>query len=160
MAERFEGAVFATGLLSRFNLENGEMCWTSAGHYPPILIRSDVTVGALACNPTTPWGLGSLDISKHAVVATEHLEPGDSILFFTDGVIEARQPGGFEFGLERLVDLAGQHASNQIEPEETARLILRAVLDHQNGGLNDDATLVLFRWNGPGSGASKGSRDS
>jgi serine phosphatase RsbU (regulator of sigma subunit) len=107
-------------------------------------------VGELACPPTPPWGLGSTFGPRvAAVVATESLEPGDGVLFYTDGVIEAHPVGGAPFGLERLADIAGRHASDQLEPEENVRHIIRAVLDHQEAELADDATLVLVRWNGP-----------
>jgi serine phosphatase RsbU (regulator of sigma subunit) len=82
-------------------------------------------------------------------VATEALEPGDSVLFYTDGVVEAHRPGEAHFGVDRLVDLVGQHASDQLEPEEVIRHVVRAVLEHQHDELADDATLVLFRWHGP-----------
>ena len=84
-----------------------------------------------------------------ATVATEALEPEDSVLFYTDGVIETHLPGKEEFGVERLADLVGQHASDQLEPEEIIRRLVRSLLEHQDDRLVDDATLVLFKWNGP-----------
>jgi serine phosphatase RsbU (regulator of sigma subunit) len=67
----------------------------------------------------------------------------------THGVVEAHLPREKEFGVDRLVDLATQHASNQLEPEEIVRHLVRSVLDHQSDRLPDDATVVLFQWNGP-----------
>ena len=85
------------------------------------------------------------------MVASEHLEPGDSVLFHTDGVTEAHVPGGEAFGTERLADLAGRHASDQLDPAEIVRHLVSAVLDYKPDRLDDDATLVLVRWDGPGS---------
>jgi len=82
------------------------------------------------------------------MVATTALEPGDSVLFYTDGVVEAHLPGREQFGVERLTDLVGQHAADQLEPEEIVRRLVRAVLDHQDDHLADDATMVLVQWNG------------
>jgi serine phosphatase RsbU (regulator of sigma subunit) len=65
-------------------------------------------------------------------------------------VVEARQPDGEEFGVDRLIDLAGQHASDRLEPEEVVRRLVRAVLDHQQSHLSDDASLVLVQWHQPG----------
>ena len=70
------------------------------------------------------------------------------MLFYTDGVVEAHEWGGEQFGVDRLADLVGQQTSDQQEPEETVRRVVHAVLDHQ-GDLADDATLVLVRWTGP-----------
>ena len=69
-----------------------------------------------ACPPTLPWGLGA-GVSQ-PVVAEISLEPGDAVLFYTDGVIEGRARSGGGFGLDRLVDVVGQNASDQIAAEE------------------------------------------
>lgn len=145
---QYHGAVFATGLLSRIDLETGEMAWTNAGHPTPILIRGGTALGELRCPPTVPWGLASITNTVGApAVATEALEPGDSVLFYTDGVVEAHLPGGEQFGVDRLIDLATQHASDQEEPEEIVRQVVTAVRNHQSDELPDDATIVLFKWN-------------
>lgn len=148
MAKQFSQS-FATGQLARIDLDTGVMTWSNAGHPPPMLIRGGRFICELQCPPTPPWGLGSLSDSEIATTATEALEPGDSVLFHTDGVTEARMPDGERFGVERLADLAGQHASDQLEPEEIVRRLARSVIEHQHDQLADDATLVLVQWHGP-----------
>lgn len=148
VAEQFPHA-FATGQLARLEVDTGAMTWLNAGHPRPMLIRGGQVIGEMTDEATLPWGLGSLVDARPATVATAALEPGDSVLFYTDGVVEAHVPGGAEFGTSRLADLASQHASDQLEPEEVVRRLVRSVLEHQDDRLSDDATLVLMQWNGP-----------
>ena len=150
MANQFPPMAFTTGQLARFDLDRGHLTWTNAGHPLPLLLRGGQVIKALECPPTLPWGLGALDQTTAATtVATESLEPGDSVLFYTDGVVEAHLPGREQFGVERLADIVGQHAADQLEPEVIARRVVSAVLEHQDDHLADDATIVLFQWNGP-----------
>ncbi|MGH9301653.1 MAG: PP2C family protein-serine/threonine phosphatase [Acidimicrobiales bacterium] len=147
----FDQGAFATGQLVRIELDTGRMSWTNAGHPLPLLIRAGQVVGELVCAPTPPWGYGSLLGGGTAPpLATEALEPSDDILFYTDGVIEARTPRGARFGIDRLADLATQHSSEHLEPEEIVRHLIRSVIEHQSDHLADDASLVVARWQGPG----------
>ncbi|HET9689526.1 MAG TPA: PP2C family protein-serine/threonine phosphatase [Acidimicrobiales bacterium] len=149
IAGQFDGSVFATGLLMRADLDTGVVRITNAGHPPPILIRGGAAVRLLACPPTVPWGLAAATGTvPDPSVTTEQLEPGDRVLFYTDGVIEARTADGEEFGTDRLVDLATRHADDLEQAEEVVRHIVGAVLEHQSNQLPDDATVVLFEWNG------------
>lgn len=142
---------FATGQLARIDLETGSMTWTNAGHPLPMLIRGGQVIDQLECAPTLPWGLSSLLHGQpgEATVATQSLEPGDSVLFYTDGVTEAHSLDGGRFGPDRLADLAGQHASDLLEPEEIVRRLVRSVVEHQSDQLADDATMALVQWHGP-----------
>lgn len=63
--------------------------------------------------------------------------------------MEARGADGQEFGLERLGDLLEREAASGLPPEEVLRRLVRAVLEHRQGELRDDATLVLMQWDGP-----------
>jgi len=149
IAKHFPRLAFATGQLVEIDVETGVLTWTNAGHPAPLLIRGGQVVRELACRPTLAWGLGSTFAAPVPVtVASERLEPGDSVLFYTDGVTEAHVPGGEEFGIERLADLAGRHASDQLDPAEILRRLVGAVLDYKSDRLDDDATLVLVRWDG------------
>jgi serine phosphatase RsbU (regulator of sigma subunit) len=67
------------------------------------------------------------------------------VLLYTDGVTEARTADGELFGLDRLVDLLEREAASGRTAEELLRRLVRAVLDHQAGGLRDDATLLVQR---------------
>ena len=103
---------FATGQLAQIDVETGTLTWTNAGHPLPLLVRDGRVVKELECAPTPPWGLGPvLDERRPPMIATEALEPGDCLLFHTDGVTEAHVRGGELFGIERLTDLTGRHAS-------------------------------------------------
>jgi hypothetical protein len=77
------------------------------------------------------------------------LEADDVVLLYTDGVTEARTPDGELFGLDRLADLLEREAASGLQAGELLRRLVRAVLDHQAGGLRDDATLLLLvQWTG------------
>lgn len=141
---------FASGQIAQIDLDTGVMTWTNAGHPLPLLVRGGRVVGELACPATPPWGLGSVVSSgRTPTVSTEALEPGDGVLFHTDGVTEARSTSGGQFGVDRLMDLLGQHAADDLEPEEIVRRLVRSVRDHRVIDLADDATLVLVEWKGP-----------
>jgi serine phosphatase RsbU (regulator of sigma subunit) len=83
-------------------------------------------------------------------VGQESLEPGDRLLFYTDGVTEARSAEGEQFGAQRLADLVvREDAAGQPAPE-TMRRLMHAILAHQAGQLRDDATTMLVEWQGGG----------
>jgi serine phosphatase RsbU (regulator of sigma subunit) len=147
ITSRYEQAAFVTGQLAKLNVETGRLQWTNAGHPRPLHIRGGKVIGELDCPPTVPWGLGIR--ADGVVVAEAALQPGDSLLFYTDGVIEGRDRSGGGYGLERLTDLVGQTASHELSPEEIVRQVGRAVVDHHHLRLDDDATLLIVQWRGP-----------
>jgi serine phosphatase RsbU (regulator of sigma subunit) len=145
LAAGYDDLSFATGLVGTLAAGTGRLEWTCAGHPPPLLLRGRKAVAELGCDPTVPFGLGT----GTPAVSSCDLEPGDAVLLYTDGVTEAHSPGGEQFGLGRLTDLLERESAGGHEPEELLRRLVRAVLDHQDGQLRDDATLLLLRWAGP-----------
>ena len=133
-----------TGQLATLDLTTGTLAVAGGGHPWPLLLRGTAVVGELAGEPCTPMGLG-----RPPVVSETQLEPGDRVVFYTDGVVEARSPAGEEFGLARLGDLLGRAAAAQEIPAETMRRLTHSVLAHEAGQLRDDATLLLVGWRGP-----------
>jgi serine phosphatase RsbU (regulator of sigma subunit) len=121
----------------------GRLEWSCAGHPPPLLLRGRKVVAELANDPVLPFGLRG-----RPKLGSADLEPGDAVLLYTDGVTEARAADGDLFGLDRLTDLLEQEAASGRPPEEMLRRLVRALLEHQNGGLRDDATLLLVQWTG------------
>ncbi|PNG16330.1 PP2C family protein-serine/threonine phosphatase, partial [Streptomyces cahuitamycinicus] len=88
------------------------------------------------------------DLGLPTTLCREQLEPGDQLLLYTDGIIEARDAKGREFGRDRFVDFVIRHQADGLPAPETLRRLVRAVLEHHNGHLNDDATVLLCEWHG------------
>ena len=146
LAEYYDDVSFATGIVARLATGSGRLEWSCAGHPRPLLLRGRKVVAELSCDPVLPFGLG--DMTPKPVI--EELEPDDMLLLYTDGVTEARTADGELFGLDRLADLLEREAASGRTAEELLRRLARSVLDHQAGGLRDDATLLLVQWTGPG----------
>jgi serine phosphatase RsbU (regulator of sigma subunit) len=140
------GERFVTAVLGRLDLDTGEFSWLSAGHPAPLLLRGHKVLRALEMEPCQPLGLLDLAGGDPPQVQHESLEPGDRLLMFTDGVDEARGRDGGFFGMQRLAEfVAKQSASGEPTPEVMRRL-QRAVLEHQQGQLQDDATTLFVEW--------------
>lgn len=148
VADQFGAERFVTGQLARLDLATGELTWVNAGHPHPLLWRGGRPLEDLRCETSLPMGLGSVP----AGVATVSLDPGDAVLFFTDGVIEARSPDGELFGRSRLARLWLEASVDVDIPSEMLRKLCHSVLDHQRGRLQDDATLLLVAWTGTRAG--------
>ncbi len=148
VATEFGDDKFATAQLATLSLSKGRLSWLNAGHPAPMVIRNGRRTD-LVSEVCLPLGLAGTHGFTDVQVTETDLEPGDLVLFFTDGVVEARSTEGEEFGRRRLADLLERAALANQTPAETVRLLGHAVLDHQEGMLQDDATLLLLVWDGP-----------
>jgi serine phosphatase RsbU (regulator of sigma subunit) len=142
---RFGPERFVTAVLAELDLASGRFRWIRAGHPAPLLLRGSKVVKTLWGDGGLPLGLGSAGGETE-----ESLEPGDQVVFFTDGVTEARSPDGTFFGTDRLADLVSRASAGGQPPPETLRRLMHSILDHQGGDLQDDATAVLVEWAGQG----------
>ena len=79
-------------------------------------------------------------------VATELLQPGDQVLFYTDGAVETRSASGEPFGVPRLADLFLRASLEAVPPSETVRRLSSSILAYNGAGLSDDATLLLLTY--------------
>lgn len=141
---QFTRSAYTTGQIGSLDDGTGELTWLNAGHPLPLLVRDQSFVGELPCRPSLPMGLGGMPIE----VAVAHLQPGDRVLFHTDGIIESESPEGEQFGMERLADLLVRAASDGTPPAEMARRLAAAVLDFNGQTLRDDATLLMIEYHG------------
>jgi hypothetical protein len=150
LLDAFHGAVFTTGTVVDLDTDTGVLSWVNAGHPPPLLLREHRLVKTLTCAPAPPLGLRlPADVQRVPfTVCQERLEPGDQVLLYTDGVTEARSPEGEFFGEARLADLLTRNLAAGLPVPETMRRVVRALLEHQQGQLADDATLLLVEWRG------------
>jgi serine phosphatase RsbU (regulator of sigma subunit) len=137
-------SAFATAQLASLDLETGVLTWLNAGHPLPLLVRDRGFVRQLACRPSFPMGLNGTVLE----IATDQLQPGDRVLFYTDGVTESRSPDQEMFGVARLADLLVRVSTEEQSPAETVRRLAATVLAHNGGPLRDDATLLLAEYHG------------
>lgn len=142
MRSQFEDQAFVTAALIQLDVSTGVVRWLNAGHPRPLLLRDGRVVRTLECAPRPPLGVPRADPE----IATEQLEPGDALLLFTDGIVEARSSSGQAFGFDRLADFFERAAAAGLEPAETMRRLVHDVVDHHGGVLQDDATCVLIEW--------------
>jgi serine phosphatase RsbU (regulator of sigma subunit) len=144
--EQIGRGAFATGHLAVLDTSCGMLRWLNAGHPAPLLVRQGKVVGGLGGQSRVPFGLGHMTPERPGVISEEQLEPGDGVLLYSDGVVEARRSGGEDFGVERLEDFVQRALASDLSPAETLRRLSNAVLDFHNGVLQDDATTMLVVW--------------
>ena len=137
-SERFLTAVYATLEPKGDGVVPVVLC--SGGHPPAFLLRDDESVEILDGATGTLLGVfPTVELSDDAVV----LNPGDALVLVTDGVLEARDSDGKEFGFERLEALLATCAGRSAEG--IARRIERSVLDHRGDRADDDLAIVVLR---------------
>ncbi len=142
IAEHGRGERFATGVLAELDLSTGRLRYLNAGHPAPLLMREGRVVKELDEGHRVLFGLGQGEVT----LAEEWLQPGDRIVLYTDGVVEARDDGGEFLGQERLEELLQKAAAAGLPAPETLRRIVHDVLARQGGVLQDDATLLIAEW--------------
>ncbi|MFD3809041.1 PP2C family protein-serine/threonine phosphatase [Streptomyces sp. NPDC058619] len=146
LIEHFGHNTYVTAVLGDVNADTGLFSWINRGHHPPILIRAGRWTTALSCPPAHPLGT---DLGLPITLRREQLEPGDRILLYTDGITEARDRNGRPFGMDQFTDFVIRHHANGLPVAETLRRLMRAVMDHHDGRLADDATVLCLEWHGP-----------
>ena len=142
----FGGGVFTTAVFAELDTRTGLLQWVIAGHPAPLLIRGGKLIRQLQTEPRPPLGLGHLLPGEPLIAAQEQLEPGDLVVLYTDGVVEARSPDGEFFGVERLAALVVRHLAGGLAPPETMRRVVGELLAHHGERLTDDATLLMLEW--------------
>ncbi|MWA00639.1 SpoIIE family protein phosphatase [Actinomadura sp. LD22] len=145
LIEEDESGRFVTAVLAELDARTGVVSWISHGHPAPVVIRGGRWVTALDCDPGHPLGT---DLGIEPAVCREQLEPGDRLLLYTDGIVEARAPNKQEFGLVRFVDFIIRANAAGLPVPETLRRLIHSILRHHEGRLDDDATVLLLEWRG------------
>ncbi len=138
-AKAVEGR-FVTFVLASIDTRKHRLTLANAGHMAPMLRRSDGTIEEIGSDRVgIPLGIVE-DYSFDTIDV--RLEPGETILIYTDGVSEAMNPAGELYGIERLRELLSRTDGS---PDEIGRTILDDVRSHADGRpQNDDITLMAF----------------
>jgi serine phosphatase RsbU (regulator of sigma subunit) len=144
ITEQFDEEQFATVQMAHLDVGSGRLLWVNAGHPHPLLLRGGRVVRVLDSPTTLPIGFGGADPE----VSEETLEPGDRVLFFTDGITEQHLSGGELFGESRLIEALEHVARDGGAVAETVRRLSHALKRARGGDTDDDATLFLLEWRG------------
>jgi len=113
--------------------------YVNAGHNPPVILRRDGSIDWLEPSGA-PVGL-FLDATWREEVI--HLQPGDLVLAYTDGVSEAFSPSGEEWGIDGLLRAANGRRTGSAD--ELVQSILDSMDDFSGGVQTDDATVAVLR---------------
>ncbi|MGW3497337.1 PP2C family protein-serine/threonine phosphatase [Streptomyces sp. NPDC001020] len=138
-SEEEAGERFVTALLLEIPDEEPVIRITSCGHLAPMLLGPDLTVTVPSLHPSPPLGIGLTDPDQHTLEVLP-FGPGDTLLLYTDGIIEARdQHGAFYPLVERATQWADHH------PETLLHHLQRDLIAYTGGRLGDDVALIAVR---------------
>jgi sigma-B regulation protein RsbU (phosphoserine phosphatase) len=130
---------FATLFLGVYDRERRSLECSSAGHPPALLVGADGRIREIgAGGPAIGWPGGAFSVESVLVA------PGDTLVAYSDGVTEALDPSGEEFGLRRLLDAIGDPA--RASARETADRVMAALASFcGDRAADDDRTLLVAR---------------
>lgn len=138
------GGRFVTFFYATIDTAAMRLRWSNAGHNAPVLARADGSVERLAEGGPAISRLFRDTPYEERELA---LAPGDRLVLFTDGVSEAMNRGGEQFGeqrIEELVARAGDASAAQLQ-----QTIVEAAGSFADGEFEDDLTLVVLRLTQP-----------
>ena len=127
---------YVTGLLGRVDLQTGRLTLINAGHVAPYLARAG-NVAPVQLPVGLPLGLFA---TEEYVTADLVLQPGDRVVFVTDGMLERNAAA-----LDLVAEIA---QTRSLHPRETTRRLADNVLEVTGPTLADDATLMVLDWHG------------
>lgn len=134
---------FVTLFIAELDPATGEIHYINAGHNPPIIGRRDGTVAQL---DSGGFPLGILPMAEYEL-GTLSLEPGEALVIYSDGVSEAANLSGEEFGLGRLSEVVSKNLNRSASGlRDRVESALSAFT--QNAPAGDDITLVIVKRKG------------
>lgn len=135
-----ETDLYLTFMAARIDLRSSRITWCGAGHPCPLLIRRDRrTVERL--NSQNPMIGVKEDCLSEEAEHTLPLQPGDRLLFYTDGLTETADAEGRCLGTQGLSEIGVKAQS--VSLFEAADYILERVAENQHGPATDDKTLIV-----------------
>jgi sigma-B regulation protein RsbU (phosphoserine phosphatase) len=119
--------------------ETNSLTYCNAGHNPPVLMRANGTASELnaagaVLGQFPDWVYEQSDLQ---------LRPGDTLMMFTDGLVEACDQDNEPFGEERLIEIAREHRESGAEALKDR--LMQAASEHCGGHFQDDASMIVLR---------------
>ena len=146
LSESNEEAMFVTLFYASFDPETGLMEFANAGHNLPHVVKDSGEVVTISCESGLVLGVVPEFSFPGGSVA---LDPGDTVFFYTDGITEAMDEGGVEFGDDELVEVLAE--TGGLAAGAVCGRVVKAVQEHAGEAeQSDDITCLALRVLEPG----------
>jgi phosphoserine phosphatase RsbU/P len=129
---------FVSFFFAVIDTESRTLCYSNAGHNPPVLVRADGSALELRAG----GGVLGLFAEWSYEQAQLKLEKGDRLVLYTDGITEVESRDDEEFGIERVKHIVV--ANRGSSADEIQRRLMQEVSGHCEGRFQDDATVVVI----------------
>ncbi|HET6931513.1 MAG TPA: PP2C family protein-serine/threonine phosphatase [Candidatus Acidoferrum sp.] len=137
---------YVTLMLAKIDVHERTLQYVNCGHNSALLFRASTGALTRLNSSCLPIGLSPEEICD---LASEDLAPGDVLVFYTDGVTEAQNQVGEEFGIKRLS--AAVLRGSSLSAEGLMTSIYNASADFCGDNFNDDVTILVVKCNFDGS---------
>jgi serine phosphatase RsbU (regulator of sigma subunit) len=134
--------VFATLIFGILNTVSGDLVYVSAAHPPAVLQRNDGSIVLLEGSGSVVGGFMTLEFAEKTVT----LDHGDAVVFYTDGLTEARRDGEM-YGLERMVEFLGVRRRSSLEA--LVNDVFNNVREYTRSRLRDDVAMLAITLDRP-----------
>jgi len=148
--ENSDDASYATLFFADYDDSSRKLRYANCGHLPPLLLRAGGSLrDQVPETPRVEWLRSTCTVmglfeTWHCEIAEVELAAGDTLVLYTDGVSEASNTEGEEFGESRLLDILRSHSHLPVEP--LLQAVVAAVQQFSGGSdQQDDITMVIAR---------------
>jgi phosphoserine phosphatase RsbU/P len=119
--------------------KDNRLTYCNAGHNPPVLVRAsgiacELNAAGAVLGQFPDWVYEQSDVQ---------LQPGDRLMMFTDGLVEACNQDEEPFGEERLTSIARENRG--VRAEELKTVLMRSASEHCGGRFQDDASMIVLQ---------------
>ena len=143
VARQSPGSRFITLFCGFYDPRDGSLEYVNAGHLPPLLCCRDGAVEHVAGDGAGGLALGMFEQAAYDAHRTT-IEPGDTLVLFSDGITEAENPAGVAFDESGLEGVIAARLAD--DPETLGRAVLTAVERHAGDArLADDLTVLVLK---------------
>jgi len=140
LASSMGASGFVTAVYGILNPEAGTYIYSNCGHNPPVLLRSG---GGVEMLDRGGAALGVLPEAEYDT-AVAALDPGDTLVLYTDGVVEAANADGEEFGTERLIQVVKR--TSGLDAQRIIKAVAKETRAHsRRHSYRDDFTIVILK---------------
>lgn len=137
-----ESAMFVTAFFLQFNLTTRELLFSNGGHNNPLLLRKDAQKPEWLHTRGKPLGIIPGEVYQDQRV---QINPGDLLILYTDGIVEANNASHAEYGTARLEQVVIEN--RRLAPHSLTDKIIESVKEFAGGAPQfDDMTLFIFQF--------------